>query len=123
MGLVSYLSGILGENRACAFLKKRKFKIIERNFRSKFGEIDIIAKKDEILHFIEVKFTQKGYEVTERLDTRKYQKLIKTVEFYRLRRGDLNDFQLDLICVKGKEVEFLENISYHKKGNKTQQNF
>ena len=36
-------------------LLKRSFKILDRNYRKKWGEIDIIAKKDNILHFIEVK--------------------------------------------------------------------
>ncbi len=61
MGVKAYLDGILGEDKACKFLKKQGFEILKRNFHSKFGEIDIIAKKDEILHFIEVKFTQKEY--------------------------------------------------------------
>ncbi|EBF5907847.1 hypothetical protein FI312_07740 [Campylobacter coli] len=43
MGFASYLSGILGEDKACEFLKKQKIEILKRNFRSKFGEIDIIA--------------------------------------------------------------------------------
>ena len=111
MGLASHLSGILGENRACSFLKKRKFEILERNFHSKFGEIDIIAKKGEILHFIEVKFTQKDYEPYERLDIKKYNKILKTIEFYKLKKQFSNDFQLDLICIKDKEIEFFENIS------------
>ncbi|EAK0706386.1 YraN family protein, partial [Campylobacter coli] len=72
MGFASYLSGILGEDKACEFLKKQKFEILKRNFRSKFGEIDVIAKKDGILHFIEVKFTQNNYEVSERLNVKKY---------------------------------------------------
>lgn len=55
MGVKAYLDGILGEDKACKFLKKQGFEILKRNFHSKFGEIDIIAKKDEILHFIEVK--------------------------------------------------------------------
>ncbi|EAJ5079107.1 YraN family protein, partial [Campylobacter upsaliensis] len=111
MGLISHLSGILGENRACAFLKKHRFEILERNFHSKFGEIDIIAKKDEILHFVEVKFTQKDYEPYERLDFKKYNKILKTIEFYKLKRQISNDFQLDLICIKDKDIEFFENIS------------
>ncbi|EAB5281271.1 YraN family protein [Campylobacter upsaliensis] len=109
MGLISHLSGILGENRACTFLKKHRFEILERNFHSKFGEIDIIAKKDEILHFVEVKFTQKDYEPYERLDFKKYNKILKTIEFYKLKRQISNDFQLDLICIK--DIEFFENIS------------
>ncbi|WP_270991356.1 YraN family protein [Campylobacter upsaliensis] len=112
MGLISHLSGILGENRACAFLKKHRFEILERNFHSKFGEIDIIAKKDEILHFVEVKFTQKDYEPYERLDFKKYNKILKTIEFYKLKRQISNDFQLDLICIKDKDIEFFENISF-----------
>ncbi|WP_416346565.1 YraN family protein [Campylobacter upsaliensis] len=86
MGLISHLSGILGENRACAFLKKHRFEILERNFHSKFGEIDIIAKKDEILHFVEVKFTQKDYEPYERLDFKKWlchNKQLINSHFYR----------------------------------------
>ncbi len=51
MGVKAYLDGILGEDKACKFLKKQGFEILKRNFHSKFGEIDIIAKKDEILHF------------------------------------------------------------------------
>ncbi|EDO7126188.1 YraN family protein, partial [Campylobacter coli] len=97
MGFASYLSGILGEDKACEFLKKQKFEILKRNFRSKFGEIDIIAKKDGILHFIEVKFTQNNYEVSERLNVKKYEKILKTIEFYELKYGILDDFQMDLI--------------------------
>jgi len=47
--------GQIGENIAVKRLEKLKFRIIDRNYRKKWGEIDIIAKKDKILHFIEVK--------------------------------------------------------------------
>ncbi|TQR32375.1 YraN family protein [Campylobacter sp. MIT 99-7217] len=112
MGLKEYLSGILGEDKACKFLKQNKFEILERNFHSKFGEIDIIAKKDEILHFIEVKFTQNDYEVSERLDAKKYEKLLKTIDFYMLKHGFKWDFQLDLICIEKNRIDFRENITF-----------
>ncbi|MCX2682715.1 YraN family protein [Campylobacter sp. MIT 21-1685] len=112
MGLESYISGIVGEYKACAFLKRNKFEIVMRNFHSKFGEIDIIAKKEGVLHFIEVKLTHNDYEPAERLDTRKYKKLIKTIEIYQARYGISCDFQLDLICIKNGAVEFRENISF-----------
>ncbi|WP_273404948.1 YraN family protein [Campylobacter avium] len=111
MGLEAYLSGILGEDKACAFLKKQGFKILKRNFHSKFGEIDIIATKDEILHFIEVKFTQKNYEVAYRVSKQKYAKLLKAINFYLSKEGISRDFQLDLLCIKDKEFDFLQNIS------------
>lgn len=47
--------GEIGEGVACNFLIKRGFTVIDRNYRKKWGEIDIIAKKDGILRFIEVK--------------------------------------------------------------------
>lgn len=48
--------GNLGENIACEYLKKKSYSILERNYRKKWGEIDIIAKApDKTLVFIEVK--------------------------------------------------------------------
>lgn len=112
MGLSSYILGIKGEDEACNFLKKQQFSILERNFYSKFGEIDIIALKDNILHFIEVKFTQNDYNIYERIDHKKYQKIIKTIEFYFIKTRKNNDFQIDLICVKNNVIEFIENITF-----------
>jgi Holliday junction resolvase-like predicted endonuclease len=48
-------TGDIGENIACRFLVKRGFEIIEQNYNKKWGEIDIISKKGDKLHFIEVK--------------------------------------------------------------------
>jgi len=47
--------GKVGEEKAVQFLKENKFKILERNYRTPFGEIDIIAQKSETLYFVEVK--------------------------------------------------------------------
>jgi Holliday junction resolvase-like predicted endonuclease len=47
--------GDIGENIACKFLMKRGFEILEKNYLKKWGEIDIIARKGNKLHFVEVK--------------------------------------------------------------------
>lgn len=47
--------GDLGENIATVFLEKRGFEIVDRNYRNKIGEIDIVAQKDGFYHIIEVK--------------------------------------------------------------------
>lgn len=47
--------GELGEDVACKYLEKQGFYVLERNYTKKWGEIDIIAKKDDKLYFIEVK--------------------------------------------------------------------
>jgi len=44
-----------GEQIACKFLKKRGYKVIEKNYKCKYGEIDIIAVEKNVLCFIEVK--------------------------------------------------------------------
>lgn len=49
------LLGDMGEEFATKYLVDKGYQIIDRNFRTKFGEMDIIAKKDDCLHFIEVK--------------------------------------------------------------------
>lgn len=49
------IKGKQGENATASYLKKRGYKIVERNYRCKFGEIDIIALDGDILSFIEVK--------------------------------------------------------------------
>ena len=47
--------GNIAENKAVEFLEDSGYEIVDRNFYTKFGEIDIIAEKDDILHFVEVK--------------------------------------------------------------------
>ncbi len=47
--------GRLGEEKAIEFLKKNGYKILERNYKTKIGEIDIIATKNKKIIFIEVK--------------------------------------------------------------------
>lgn len=47
--------GRWGENQAAKFLRKKRFKIVERNFTCRMGEIDIIARDNDSLVFVEVK--------------------------------------------------------------------
>ncbi|OCX42700.1 hypothetical protein A7X81_06515 [Campylobacter ornithocola] len=112
MALMEYLFGKKGEDLACEYLKTQGFEILKRNFHSKFGEIDIIAKKDRILHFVEVKSTQGNYEVAYRLDNKKYNKIIKTIEYYFMKHKSDANFQIDLLCVYKNDIKLLENIGY-----------
>ena len=47
--------GNFGENYVSNYLKNLGFNIIDRNYHTKYGEIDIIASKDGKIHFVEVK--------------------------------------------------------------------
>lgn len=52
--------GPLGEELVAKFLMKRGFTVIDRNFRRKWGELDVIATRRNVLHFVEVKSVSKG---------------------------------------------------------------
>ena len=75
-----------GENRACEYLLSKGFVIIERNWRTKGGEIDIIAFKNDILVFFEVKTLPNGTMdmIQRELNYQKRQRIIKTSKRFLL---------------------------------------
>jgi len=75
LGLRAYLFGKSSEDLACEFLLKNGCEILDRNFNSKFGEIDVVAKKDGVLRFTEIKATQGDYEAEYRLTPAKFNKI------------------------------------------------
>lgn len=78
--------GKLAENFAVVFLSQKGYKIIDRNFRSRFGEIDIIAVKNSKLVFVEVKarWNSKFGSPVEAVTPQKIWKISKTGEYYSL---------------------------------------
>lgn len=107
---MSRKKGDLAESKACDFLIKNGFRIIERNFYSKFGEIDIIALKDEVLHFVEVK-SGKSFEPIYAITPEKLKKVIKTANFYLLKKELNFNIQIDALIVKNDQIDFVENIT------------
>lgn len=76
--------GKMGEEWAVTYLIEKGYTIIERNFRCRQGEIDIIGKEKEELVFLEIKTrTNKKYgEPAEALNNIKKKHIIRTIEFY-----------------------------------------
>jgi|YelNatPaOPRAMG01_1025707.scaffolds.fasta_scaffold00971_15 putative endonuclease len=76
--------GNIGEEFALEYFKRNGFEIYERNYRTRFGEIDLIAKKRNLIIFVEVK-TRKSLdfgEPIEAIDKRKQQKIKFLANFY-----------------------------------------
>ncbi len=109
--------GEIGEKLACMFLVKHGFKVIEANYTIKAGEIDIVAKKGNIWHFIEVKSVSRvtlddvssetsGFRPEENMHPKKIQRFVRTVEYYRMAK-DLGEaeFQIDLALVYINQTE------------------
>lgn len=76
--------GRMGEDRARKYLIKNSYEILDTNYHSRWGEIDIVAKKGKILAFVEVKTRAKDSLVrpVEAVNKRKIQKLIRTAYAY-----------------------------------------
>ncbi len=110
--LLNKIFGKESEDRAVTFLQKRGFAIVERNFyASRLGEIDIIAKKGDVLHFIEVKASQGSFEPIYNITPQKLEKIIKSAHYY-LKKKRLNfDWCIDALIVKDDTIEFIENIT------------
>ena len=103
--------GLDAEEKVVQYLLLNGYKILKRNFHSKFGEIDIIAKKDDILSFIEVKYS-KNYNPVYRITPVKMQKIIKTIDYFFMLNNYNEDCQIAGALITPKGIEILENISF-----------
>lgn len=77
-------TGLIGENAACAFLKNHNYHLLERNAANLYGEIDIVAEKNSIISFFEVKSARKNPLINpaENLTSAKLKKFLRSVEYY-----------------------------------------
>lgn len=103
-------TGSLGEDSAVKYLKKNGFKIVERNFSSKSGEIDIIATDGEVLVFVEVKTrgSVSHGRASEAVDSRKQKRIIKTTQLYLVKKYGNNppEVRFDIVEVYHNEGVF-----------------
>lgn len=98
--------GDKGEKIAASYLKKHRYKIVEKNFRSAHGEIDIIAKKKDYLVFVEVKsrkdseenFKNYGYP-RDAVTKTKQKHIISTARYYLLKHPTEKLIRFDVIEV------------------------
>ncbi len=101
--------GNIGENIACDYLINKGYLIIERNFLRKWGEIDIIAIKDNILNFFEVKSViykgiDNGHKPEDNVHEFKIKKLRRIVQTYlneyKSKYSNEQKFKFHVISVK-----------------------
>lgn len=97
------------------FLKKKGYKIIDKNFTTKMGEIDIIAKKNNTLIFVEVKARKNAnYIPYETVNKSKQSKIIKSSIVY-IKSKNIKDTNIryDVVSIKGDKknpkIELIEN--------------
>jgi len=121
-GSSNIIFGNKGEDLVVEYLEKNNFNILERNFyiQRKIGEIDIIAKKSDLIVFVEVKRRSSRYaKISDIITTKKRSCIIKTAELYLLKNNiNTNQFILrfDIAYIitdlkeKTNNIEYFENV-------------
>jgi len=109
--------GKFGEDLATKFLEHNGYRIIERNYHSIYGEIDIICKKNSQLIFVEVKARKsiKFGEPLEAVTEKKRQKIVKTAYHFLTKHQCESPVRFDIITIKyiskekGYKLEHIKN--------------
>ena len=109
--------GAAAEEKVAAFLEKQGVQIIERNYRNRSGEIDIIGRHEGYLVFFEVKYrknVQKGYP-EEAVSMGKQRQICKVSDFYRcVHKLPLSTaIRYDVVSVVNGEIKWIKNAFPH----------
>ena len=103
--------GYYYEKQATEWLKKRDYTIIKQNYYCLYGEIDIIALKNNIMHFIEVKGSKNNYiSVAYKINKKKKEKIIMSALDYISKNNVSLQLRFDLIEIKKTYIYMHENI-------------
>ena len=105
MGTIEQQKHLLGqwaEQTALLFLQSQQYQYVNKNYHSRFGEIDLIVKRDNELVFVEVKARSAGSyaEACEVISYSQQRKIIKTAQFFLQRYSNYYyfDCRFDVIC-------------------------
>ena len=106
------ISGQTGENQALEYLKKKKYKILTQNFKTKIGEIDIICQTKKTIVFVEAKSreTLAFGRPSEAVNVHKQAKIRRVAEEYLIRNHQTESpVRFDVVEVLGEEINHIEN--------------
>ena len=102
--------GDWGEEVAVRYLLEKGFRILQRNFRADRGEIDIIAREDDCVVFVEVKTgsTHKYGPPEDKITSAKQRQLYKIANHFIQQNPDLDtDFRFDAVIVDGSPEQYI----------------
>ncbi len=105
------LTGAHGEALAAIWLAEKCYRVLQQNWRHARWEVDIIAEKDGILHFVEVKtrLNKKFGHPEDNVDKKKIQNLVNAAEEYLYQHPHWKRIQFDILSIsilKDEPVEY-----------------
>lgn len=112
--------GFLGENLAGRYLENKGYEILERNYKKPWGEVDIIAEKDSVVIFVEVKTnkndSRSDFAPELRVDRKKLSHISKVASFYLEKAGWLGgkEWRVDIVSVMIDEAKKSAKIRHFK---------
>ena len=112
--------GARGEEIAAKFLSDKGYKILERNYMTRFGEIDLIVSKNNILSFVEVKL-KKGEDFgtpEEMVGKNKRAQVERMANFYLIDKPEMqkrfDSFSIDAVCIVINENDEVERTNLYE---------
>lgn len=105
--------GTVYENKAVLFLEEKGYEILETNFYTHFGEIDIIARDGKYLVFVEVKYRKSAYEgaALQAVTPAKQRRIIRSAKYYIYKKYYREDLpcRFDVVAFTGEEPVHIVN--------------
>ena len=102
-------AGGAGEDRAADFLCKHGLVVVARNYRTRLGEIDVIAREGATLVFVEVRLRKDARfgGAVESIGPRKRQRIIAAARMYLMRIARVPACRFDVVCIEGDEPKWI----------------
>lgn len=101
------------ETKAVLYLEQQGITILERNFRCRTGEIDIVAKDGEFVVFTEVKCrkTARSGSALQSVDWKKQRTICRTSDYYRMKNRIFENMPMrfDVVAIEGDEIHWIKN--------------
>jgi putative endonuclease len=108
--------GLWAELRAAVYLRLKGYKILDMRFKTPVGEIDIVARRGNMLVFVEVKLRATESEGAEAIHARNQSRVTRAAELYLQKHPSYNDMDMRfdaLIITKGRAFTHIENAWGH----------
>ena len=108
--------GYLGEAIAKKYIQNKGYKVIEQNYKTKYAEIDLIARDKRTLVFIEVrtKVGERFGSPEESLNRSKINKLVKNTAAYVVQKGYIKRCRIDAVCIVLDKKEKIKRVNHYQ---------